>query len=114
MNSRSREGFYLLWTIAILICLAVCVFVLAYFSFIGGDKTAPAAEDIPPAADGALPEDQAAHDAAQAARTEFEVFVKALDEFFHIVVHQVFNLLLGSFVIVAVKPCLRLFQHRLF
>ena len=55
-----------------------------------------------------------AHDAAQAARTEFEVFVKALDKFFHIVVHQVFNLLLGSFVIVAVKPCLRLFQHRLF
>ena len=55
-----------------------------------------------------------AHDAAQAARTEFEVFVKALDKFFHIVVHQVFNPLLGSFVIVAVKPCLRLFQHRLF
>ena len=55
-----------------------------------------------------------AHDAAQAARTEFEVFVKALDKFFHIIVHQVFNLLLGSFVIVAVKPCLRLFQHRLF
>ena len=55
-----------------------------------------------------------AHDAAQAACTEFEVFVKALDKFFHIVVHQVFNLLLGSFVIVAVKPCLRLFQHRLF
>ena len=55
-----------------------------------------------------------AHDAAQAACTEFEVFVKALDKFFHIVVNQVFNLLLGSFVIVAVKPCLRLFQHRLF
>ena len=55
-----------------------------------------------------------AHDAAQAARTEFEVFVETLGEFFHIVIDQVFNLLFGSFIVVAVKPCLRFFQHQLF
>ena len=67
MNSRSREGFYLLWTIAILVCLAVCVFLLAYFSFVSGG--APAAEDAPPAADvTALPEgDQAPQDMTQPA-----------------------------------------------
>ncbi len=64
MNSRSREGFYLLWTIAILVCLAACLFLLAYVSFTGGGK-APAAEQ-PPAADGAaLPGDAAIADGTQ-------------------------------------------------
>lgn len=46
MNARTREGFYTLWTVAILLCLAVCVFLLAYVSFTGGGETA---ETAPPA-----------------------------------------------------------------
>lgn len=38
MNGRTREGFYVLWTIAILVCLAVCVILLAYVSIAGGGK----------------------------------------------------------------------------
>ena len=55
-----------------------------------------------------------AHDAAQAARTEFEIFVEALDKLFHIVVHQVFDLLFRRLVIVAVEPTLGFFQNQLF
>ena len=67
------------------------------------------------ASDGILPPSAGLlNDAAQAARTEFEVFVETLGEFFHIVIDQVFNLLFGSFIVVAVKPCLRFFQHQLF
>ena len=55
-----------------------------------------------------------AHDAAQASRTEFEILVEALYEFFHVVVHQVFDLFLGLLVIGAVEPCLGFFQHQLF
>ena len=55
-----------------------------------------------------------AHDAAQAARTEFEVFVETLDKLFHIVVHQVFDLLFRRLVIVAVEPTLGFFQNQLF
>ena len=40
MNSRTREGFYALWTLAILLCLGVCVFVLAYTSIVSGPETA--------------------------------------------------------------------------
>lgn len=50
MNARTREGFYTLWTIAILLCLAVCVFLLAYVSIVDGGETAeraPAATDVP-------------------------------------------------------------------
>lgn len=50
MNARTREGFYTLWTIAILLCLAVCVFLLAYVSIVGGGETAemaPATTDVP-------------------------------------------------------------------
>ena len=36
MNGRTREGFYALWTLAILICLVVCVVVLAYVSIADG------------------------------------------------------------------------------
>ncbi len=36
MNGRAREGFYVLWTAAIIICLAVCVGVLLYVSAVGG------------------------------------------------------------------------------
>ncbi len=36
MNGRTREGFYTLWTIAILLCLGACVFVLAYVSIVHG------------------------------------------------------------------------------
>ena len=63
MNSRSREGFYLLWTVAILVCLAACLFLLAYVSFTGGGK-APAAEQSPASDDAALPDDAAAADGA--------------------------------------------------
>ena len=40
MNGRTREGFYALWTLAILICLGVCVFLLIWVSFAdgGGDS----------------------------------------------------------------------------
>ncbi len=40
MNGRTREGFYALWTIAILICLAVCIFVLAWVSIADGGTVA--------------------------------------------------------------------------
>ena len=43
MNRRTRESFYLLWTAAILICLAVCVFALVYFSVADGGPAA----DVP-------------------------------------------------------------------
>ncbi len=45
MNSHARDGFYTLWTIAILICLAACLFLLAYVSFTsGGTSSSPVAE----------------------------------------------------------------------
>lgn len=47
MNGRTREGFYVLWTIAILLCLAVCVVLLAYVSIAGGKKQT--AQTVPPA-----------------------------------------------------------------
>lgn len=54
MNRRSREGFYVLWTAAILLCLAVCVGVLIYVSFaIEGRRSSAAQPDI--SADGAGP-----------------------------------------------------------
>ncbi len=46
MNPRTRDSFYMLWTLAILICLAMCVFLLAYVSIVGGG--APAAETTSP------------------------------------------------------------------
>ncbi len=55
MNDRTREGFYTLWTIAILICLAVCVFLLAYVSVKGGGE--PAADAALPPADGQVQTD---------------------------------------------------------
>ena len=55
-----------------------------------------------------------AHNAAQTARTEFEVLVEALHELFHIVVHQVFDLLFRRFVIVAVEPGLSFSENQLF
>lgn len=57
MNRRTRESFYLLWTAAILICLAVCVFVLIYFSVTDGGTTAsvPVPSDYTPA-EGQAPE----------------------------------------------------------
>ena len=55
-----------------------------------------------------------AHDAAQAARTELQVLVEALDELLHIVLHQVLDLLFRLFVIMTVEPCLGFLQHRLF
>ena len=58
MNSRSRAGFYVVWTLAILVCLALCVFILVFFSVVKG--SAPAAEVSPPPADiTALPDDGA-------------------------------------------------------
>ena len=45
MNSRTREGFYTLWTLAIFVCLAACIFVLAWVSFTDGGDTAA----LPPA-----------------------------------------------------------------
>lgn len=70
MNSRTREGFYALWTLAILICLGVCVFLLIWVSFAdGGDaaQTTPAqdsqtdaqtdvsAQPVLPGEDGTVP-----------------------------------------------------------
>ena len=48
MNARTREGFYTLWTIAILVCLAASIFLLAFVSLSGGDSadTAPTAEPV--------------------------------------------------------------------
>lgn len=60
MNSRTREGFYTLWTIAIMICLMACVVVLAYVSIVSGP---PVAETPSLPADGEqLPADQQAAD----------------------------------------------------
>ena len=50
MNARTREGFYTLWTIAILVCLAACLFLLAYVSVVDGGETADAAPSAEPAA----------------------------------------------------------------
>jgi len=44
-----------------------------------------------------------AHDAAQAARTEFQILVKALGQLLPIVIHQIAHLLFGRFVVVAVE-----------
>lgn len=44
MNSRTREGFYVLWTAAILICLAMSLFVLVYTSVKGGGQRADSAD----------------------------------------------------------------------
>ena len=55
-----------------------------------------------------------AHNAAQTARTEFQVLVEALHKFLHIVLHQVLDLLFGLFVIMTVEPRLRLAQYHLF
>ncbi len=49
MNGRTREGFYALWTMAILICLGVCIAVLAYVSIVRGSQTA---QTVPSAQDG--------------------------------------------------------------
>ncbi len=59
MNARTREGFYTLWTIAILVCLAASLFLLAFVSLSGGDaaETAPTAE---PAATDEPAQDQTA------------------------------------------------------
>lgn len=46
MNSHSRDGFYSLWTLAILLCVGACLFLLAYVSFTHG-RSAPAAELTP-------------------------------------------------------------------
>lgn len=40
MNKRTRDSFYSLWTVAILICLAVCIFLLAYVSIVDGGEAA--------------------------------------------------------------------------
>ncbi len=56
MSERSREGFYALWTIAIILCLAACLVVLLYTSIIGGGRKTEA--DAAP--------DQSAADAADA------------------------------------------------
>ncbi len=50
MNGRTREGFYALWTIAILICLTICIILLAYVSIASGGKTVTA-QTLPGAAD---------------------------------------------------------------
>ena len=56
MNQRTRESFYTLWTIAILICLAASVFLLVYVSFAPGGETAE--NTAPPASEAgeALPD----------------------------------------------------------
>ena len=51
MNRRTRDSFYSMWTAALLICLAVCVFVLIYTSVV---------KPGPGGADGALPDGQPA------------------------------------------------------
>lgn len=40
MSDRTRDGFYTLWTIAILICLGFCVFLLIYTSIAKAPETA--------------------------------------------------------------------------
>ena len=44
MNRKTREGFYTLWTLALLVCLVICLGVLIYVSVVGGS---PAAETQP-------------------------------------------------------------------
>ena len=68
MNSRSREGFYTLWTIAILVSLALCVFLVIYVSVTGGSPAAvqPPAADATALPDGTMP-DGAAPDGTQSA-----------------------------------------------
>ena len=44
MSGKGREGFYLLWTIAILVCLGFSVFLLIYASF----AKAPETFELPP------------------------------------------------------------------
>ena len=44
------------------------------------------------------------HDAAQAARAEFEVFVEALGQLAQVVIHKIFDLLFRVFVVVSGEP----------
>ena len=60
MNRRTREGFYVLWTLAILLCLGVCIFLLIWVSFAdGGDAASlPVQPDVQDqTTDGAQPAD---------------------------------------------------------
>ena len=54
------------------------------------------------------------HDPAKTASTELEVLVKTLYKFFHIIIHQVFNLFFSLCIIIAVEPFLGFRQHLLF
>ncbi len=42
MNRKTREGFYTMWTLALLACLAACLAVLVYVSVVDGVPTAEA------------------------------------------------------------------------
>ena len=61
MNSHSRAGFYAVWTLSILVCLALCILVLVCFSVMKGGS-APAAEQTPPADVTVSPDGQTGQD----------------------------------------------------
>ena len=74
MNSRTKEGFYTLWTASILICLAMSLFILIYTSVKGGGraKTADTAHNDAAQsgqADDTVPDDGMAADPAVAVDT---------------------------------------------
>ena len=54
-----------------------------------------------------------AHNAAQAARTEFEVFVETLGQLLFVVVNQILDLFLCSFIVIAVEPFLGFGHYQL-
>ncbi len=59
MSGRTREGFYVLWTIAILICLIVCIVLLAYVSLVDGgpSQTTASPADVQTPVEGQVPAD---------------------------------------------------------
>lgn len=72
MNTRTRDGFYALWTAAILICLVACIVVLAYVSI--ADAPATAEGQLP--VDGSqLQTDQPAEDGQQPAEQQQDAAV---------------------------------------
>ena len=55
-----------------------------------------------------------AHNAAQTARTELQVFIEALGQLLSIVVNQILNLRFGSLIVITFEPLLRFTHNELF
>ena len=55
-----------------------------------------------------------AHNATQTARTELQILIEAFGQLLFIVVNQILNLRLGSFIVITFEPLLRFTHNELF